>query len=811
MRTLMHALLVSCLVACCAPSLVRAADEPAVETKPKKVWQQLKPERLVSDASILYVSTPDFKRARTAFERTALFGLINESDVYVPLMQAVAAMKDSFVRGDGSKSTVEINRRSQEIELLTKIAPLFDGQVAIAIEKSEADAVSRMPRFIVVASMPNGDAGEELQHKLESILDRYRFGQSPDEQYSDSSSHIGAYDVYHMTNPEINLVESWAFVENLFVYGQGKKIVEDAVERFSMKSGAGTLAIHEGFQSAYKQVGRDEKSQDSLVYLQVNVSPLMANHAAAEAVSNKALNYVQGPQVALGVQVSDGENSAIKEKIAFRLAKGAIPVKATDPCKAFTARFAQFDTLHYSAMQVNFLEFYKATMDFYKGYCNATKIDPVLEQQVRTLLGVQNEAEVLSKLESFKGEMAIFFNYVAQPRAKLDSLKDLTNSFQPVVAIELDRDNFNERAFDDIMLKMEQATKQTYLSSPAGGTTIRYQKGAAPREDKSGKDALGLFANLGRALRDTGITPFFTCYAKVEMVTEAAGTRRFLLLADNLDALRKAVNQVKLPKSSLAESKKFRTLMNNFRDDRYDMNYFDLPQMVRISSGLLPSLPRNGFLSRDTLNNLPPASVLEPHLFAMGWSGTVLSKYEGVMYETYSPSGAIPMFTLMGLTAYPSIASAQAAEVSARTGNNFKRISLALHLYASDNDRYPQQVSELITNGYIDKKDLTVFESPFKRGKLAETTDVDNPDLSNLIYVPQHALNDMGKTVLLYEKEPTKLITTRDNQAVLMHHVITIDGREKYMTRSKLDRLLAGKADASPVTAETKIEPKKGK
>jgi hypothetical protein len=799
----MRALFVICVCACFQQA--RAADEPVkAEAKLKKVWQQIKPERLVSDNALLYVSTSDFKRARATFERTALFALLAENDVSAALKQALTAVKDSYVRGDGAKSPAELNRRGQELDLFQKLAPLFNGQIAIALEPSK-DALARMPRLLIVASMPNGEAGEELQAKLESILDRYRLGQSPDEQYSETSTRVGSYDVYQMTNPEINLDESWAFVENLFVYGQGKKIVEDAVERFSKKSGEGTLAIHEGFQGAYKQVGRDEKNQDALLYVQVDVTTLAAGSVAGGAVAGQ----IQGPQIALGVQVSDGDNAAIKEKIAIRLLKNSVPVKAGDSCKAITARFAQFDTLFYSATQVNFLEFYKIALNAYKGFCAAAKVEPVLEQQVRTLLGVQNEAEVFSKLESFRGELAVFFNYVPQPKLKLDTLKDFFESFQPVIAVELDRDNFNERSFDDMMLKIEQATKQTYLVSQAGGGTLRYQKGAAPREDKAGKDPLGLFNNLAKALTDPGTNPFFLCHSKVELATEASGTRRFLLLADNLDALRKAVNQVKMPKSSLAESRKFRALMQGFRDDRYDMNYLDLPQLVRIYSGLLPNLPRNAAFNRDTLNALPSAAVLEPHLFPMGWSGTVLSKYEGVMIETYSPTGNIPLVAIGGLAVWPAIASARANEISLATDANFKRISLLLQLYAADNDRYPQQLSELIVNGYIDKKELGVFESPFKRGKLADAADIDNPELSNLVYVPNNSLQDLGKAVLLYEKEPTKLTQNYDDQSVLLHHVITIDGKEKFMSKARLQHILAGKADFSSTVVETKKDSKK--
>ena len=60
--------------------------------------------------------------------------------------------------------------------------------------------------------------------------------------------------------------------------------------------------------------------------------------------------------------------------------------------------------------------------------------------------------------------------------------------------------------------------------------------------------------------------------------------------------------------------------------------------------------------------------------------------------------------------------------------------------------------------GYIDLKKLNVFESPFNRGALQSAIDVDNPDLSNLIYVPNRNLMDLGNDIILYEKQPTRVV-----------------------------------------------------
>ncbi|MGD0091990.1 MAG: hypothetical protein ABSE73_18920, partial [Planctomycetota bacterium] len=99
--------------------------------------------------------------------------------------------------------------------------------------------------------------------------------------------------------------------------------------------------------------------------------------------------------------------------------------------------------------------------------------------------------------------------------------------------------------------------------------------------------------------------------------------------------------------------------------------------------------------------------------------------------------------------------------------------------------------------GYLDlgeDRRLRLFESPFKRGAVKVPQDVDNPDLTNLVYIPNHLLQDLGTDILLYEKEPTKLIPQRDGPR-LFYHVLTLDDKRSWMTKAQLERVLGGKPD----------------
>ncbi|HYF47827.1 MAG TPA: hypothetical protein VEJ63_00360, partial [Planctomycetota bacterium] len=333
----------------------------------------------------------------------------------------------------------------------------------------------------------------------------------------------------------------------------------------------------------------------------------------------------------------------------------------------------------------------------------------------------------------------------------------------------------------------------------------RYQKGAAPREEK-GANPLGLFGGLGATVLDPTITPFFLCYARVELEGEGgAPARKFLLMSDSLNALRKAVQQSRAPKSSLAEDNRFKEMQKSLRESRYDFNFVDLSKLVDIYGVILPYMGRTGLVNRETLNQMPSPNALRPHIYPMAWASSLVTDPEGVVVETYSPTGNLPLVTLLGLTAWPVIVDRQAEVVSRQIDQNYKKVMLGLHLYAADFDRFPQQLSDLYPN-YV--SDISVFESPFKRGELSKdkTAQIDpallnNPEYTNMVYVPGRSLQDKGDDILVWEKEPTRLEKTRDGSQ-LFHHVVTIDGKKAWLTRPGLDLRLAGRVDYITAMAE---------
>jgi hypothetical protein len=799
MQIIRHTLIFTCVAAFCFGS--RAADEPKKDDTPKPAKQQLKPERLVSDNSVLYISTPDLKKARTAFERSAFRALLREDEVAQPLIASYGRMRDAYVRGDGTRTETEMRRRGDEVDLLTRIAPLLDGQVAISIEGDAASvnmiAEGVLPKFLIVASLPGGDEGEKRQRDLEAILEKHRSGQAVDPRFKDEDDRIGNYDIVRIKNPDLKLVEGWAFVENLFIYGQGARTVEDAIDRF-MKNSAGTLARHTGYQSAYDQVGRDDKG-DAAVYVQANMQPLLnLLSPALKNVLDPKLGALEAnrPHFALGVHIGDGDNAPIRERIFVRLSKDGMP-KKSGACNAITARLAQGDTVVFAAQQGSLAEIYTEFVSALKREqpAGADGKDLPIQEKLKAAFGVANAAEIAAKLELFKGEMAVFLSYVPQPNLKMDSFLDVLSMFQPVFAIELDPDNATaDTQLTKLLTSIQAATGQEYIQTSSGATQIFYQKGSAPREEKTSPLANGLFENLYRTDAEAAAkTPFFAAHARVDIDLDAGKQRKFLLVSDQLNALKKAAQQAQPQylRSSLSEDKRLKDLSKLFRESRVSIGYVDLAKMLDVYSSELPKLSKSGLIGRDVIDQFPSANALRDHMFPMAWASSVLNDPEGMLVECSSPMGNLPMIGVLGSVAWPAIVAQRQQAISDEVDDKFKHAMLALHLYAADFDRFPPQLSDLFN--YV-KKDLKVFESPFKRGGIKSVQDIDNAELTNMVYIPSRSLQDLGSDILMYEKDPTKLIKTRDGYK-LFHHVLTLDGKKGWMPKSSLERTLAGKID----------------
>jgi hypothetical protein len=312
--------LLFCL-ACAGEEPVKPDKDEAPKVE-KRLTRQLRPELLAPDNAVFYISTSDIRRVKAAFERSAFKNLLAEDDILTPVTTAFGKLRDTYVKGDGTRSDAEVKRRGEEVDLLMKLLPLLETQAAIAIDADAAGlsgiTAGKLPRFLLIASMPPGDSGMLRQQDIDQIFDNYRGRLTIDAHYRDFDSDRGNYRLHGLENTDLGIYEEWTFVENLFVYGQGKGVVSDAIGRFTEKKGVGSLALSANYQSAYKQVGRDEKGE-SLAYVQFDPRTFMSKENASNPWLQYAMSLSGGAdpeygQMAFGLTVGEGLNAPIRER-----------------------------------------------------------------------------------------------------------------------------------------------------------------------------------------------------------------------------------------------------------------------------------------------------------------------------------------------------------------------------------------------------------------------------------------------------------------------------------------------------------------
>lgn len=770
-----------------------AGDAPSPDAP--KPMKKLSPDQVVSEKSVFYINTPNFSKAKKAFMRSAFYGLMSEEEVQKELKDTIKKLRESYVKGDGARTDFEMGRRSAEMDLLNILMDKYvDEQVALAVDVPIAtgeNAPPSAPRWMAVISLPTGEDAENKRFALNDQMERF-LSTMDIARFKDNQVKIGDYTVQELHCTELSLDESWCFVENLFLYGQGKGIVAEAVRNYAEGRGKGTLSQNDGYHAAMSRAG-----EGAQVYLQLDFSQHLKKALEGNVILNTfgetfLKNIDQNrPQLALGVNVADGENASIKEKLLMRLPRGAPP----PPCKNITAGLCSSDVILYHARQGSLADFFRPMIQVTQAHAQDGQAGPMagfLPEFMRAL-GVANEDEVMKALDPFQGELAMFVNYL--PGESVE--KNFQDVFQIVFASEIKRSDL--AAATDTLERLKRGTRLEYKKLSYQGEEIWYQFGAKPDEAQRGGRTVPLLDPLlpfttPPETRPEG-TPFFVAYALVKVVPSAAGEqeRQFVLFSDNLQALQKAVQQVKMAKQSLLERKEFKDLMAGFSDSRYAASFVDLPRLSdTLFHVVFPAMAKRGILGRQFFNRMPGDTTVRAHLSPMAWASSAPN--EGDLIEFVSPTGNLPLVGLVGALAWPAINAERQQAISRQIDDNFRRIGLAIQLFAADFDRYPAQLSDLVPN-YISFTDFRrVFNSPFNPNQVLRKEDVDDPAKTNLKYVPGHSLQDMSRDVLMYEDQPTMALFTNLGVKSL-HHVLQLDGKVRPKSSISLHRLLKGQVE----------------
>jgi hypothetical protein len=361
----------------------------------------------------------------------------------------------------------------------------------------------------------------------------------------------------------------------------------------------------------------------------------------------------------------------------------------------------------------------------------------------------------------------------------------------------------------NLLSTLTRGTKQEYKKATFQGRDIYYQQGASADErrgeSRNVKPMLGSwgFYTLKPNQRPAGDEfPFFVAYTILEGTGGQDQGKKFLYASDSLLAIKSVIQQHKIRRYSLGERPEFQALASQFNEARHEFYFMDLKALSSaMFNTLLPSLASSNLIFKDAVKELPFESLLKPDLsVAMGLSFTSLN--EGELAEFVSPTGVLPLTALLGATTWPAMNAESQKRISDQVQANLKQISLALHLYAAaHNDRFPNNLSQLVEEGFVEKTDI--FQSPFVKDPL-QLQDVDDPLKTNLVYNPGRTVFDLSNEILVYEIRPTRMEISDDGLVKILHQVLLLDCRVRSFTRDNLNQKTDKKLEEFLIKIEKK-------
>lgn len=803
---------------------VRAEDEPTEPPPPEvepvagPTWKRLKPEQVISDKTILYLATSNYQKAKAAYDKSHLSGLVNEESVAELLSESWGLLKENYINGDGTRADFEKRRRAFELDLIEKAFQQFQGTAAVAIESPTEDAAAAggntkliNHRFLVVFDLPVNIDGPRKKAQIEQLMDLYRTKLTRDRlRYEHKPKSVGPYVVQDIYCQPLNLHEGWAFVENLFIYGQGEGIVENAVRAFH-ESRRDTLARAENFLTSQRQIGA---SQHAEAYVNMPAALIAKLHPRLQDGIKRIQEHlrVEGDlKLAVGLQFGEGKDAGlVREKIVLpsTLGNNAPPA----PVRSLTAYLVPRDALAYWSRSYDLVELLKqahANHDdpLNKSFGDANQKQTIVDRLME-LLNVDSPEKVYDELKAFKGECAVWLGYrrgVSYDGSNFQSVHPM------VIALEFNRDLARLGA---VLSKIRENSQIPYRDVLFNNGTVWYQEGAEVGEVKPDGVLYPFLGGLGQAGKVVNVSidgparkPWFVAYAEdVDVIPRKAGeqSRKFLVLSDNLKALQKALRQTQALEQSLAEQPGFKSMMEAFGEDRDGFLYLDekLLSMAYYRT-FEPWFVRTMQLQDDDKKKIPREKVLISHAGNVGFSRTQTNS--GNQYDLVSTTGIIPTFALYRVVKLPQEFEQQRVATSLRIIRNLREISLALHLFAAENDRFPSHLSELSEFIPLDRIS-EVFSSPFNPGAVKTWSDVDVVEKTNLEYVPDHDLTDLSDGILVYEHRPTSVHGSVERGFKSFHHVLLMNNQIRVYLSARLKRKLAGLVDFTTMDLEADVD-----
>jgi len=660
----------------------RTAGEVAGSAGKRK---RLKAAQVVPRNALFYVSVPDVSRLTSAARELALAKMLGEDAIHSRISDFLKRVRRSS-GGSGARGLSGLLHSAFTVDLdLDIVGSALRKEFALVglppVQEGEGG-----PRFAAVAACAVASQ-RPLAEMMETVIGQIH------------ARNLGAYEPIPEEHggAEIRGLRlegfeiSYAFYENLFLFGIGKDTLAELINT-DLDGPKAQIGGDAAFRAAEERLGRG-----ATVFYRVDMQGVMKALGPVVAVASGG-NRVG---VLSGAIYLDGE--AIREKIEAKALPGQSlsSVKLGDPLATPPKSIDYFslDTVLYVATSIESAE---AVADVAKDPQTALAMQSL--GQMAQAAGIDAARDIVPALSAFGGEIAAG---LILPRGRPAEL---------LVVLEVKKKSVLGRAEDAIRKLAGGKMKETSYRK----IDILYAEPPARPEEARGIQY---------------VLPSLSC---------ARVGRNIFMVASSRRALEKAIRQRSFRPSSLREKEDYVRCLGGLRPQRTSILYVDAKRCIEAIRGPIVTPVGATF---PGLGGSEVVGVLERNIFGLG----VVSggSGESAFVESCGPVGPMTGAGIGALALLQNAFGESSALAPAKDAENLSRIGVALQLYATDFDRFPARLSELYDE-YMD--DLKYFMAPGEEKDVKSKDDIDAR--CDYVYVRGLSPLDLSDLIIAYSRKP---------------------------------------------------------
>ena len=660
----------------------RTAGEAAGNPAKRK---RLKAAQVVPRNALFYVSVPDVSRLTSEAGELALAKMLKENAIRSQVSDFLKRVRRSS-GGNKAGGLAGLLRSAFTVDLdLDVVGTALRKEFALVglppVEEGKGG-----PRIAAVGACAVASQ-RPLADMMETVIGQIH-ARNPG-AYEPIPDEHGGTEIRGLRLEGLEI--SYAFYENLFLFGIGKDTLAELINT-NLDGPKAQLAGDAAFKAGEEQLGRG-----AAVFYRVDMRGVMkALGPVAEVASG-------GNRVGVlsGAIYLDGES--IREKIEAKPLPGqslssiklgeplATPPKSVD--------YFSLDTVLYVATSIKSAE---DVADVAKDPQTALAMQSL--GQMAKSLGMDAARDIVPALSAFGGEIAAG---LILPRGRPAEI---------LLVLEVKKKSVLDRAEDAIRKLAGGKMKETSYRK----VDILYAEPPARPEDAKGLQH---------------VLPSMSCARVGRSIFVVASSRR---------ALEKAIRQRSFRPSSLREKEDYVRCLGGLRPQRTSMLYVDAKRCIEAIRN--PIVTPVGMTVRG-LGGSDVVGALERNIFGLG----VVSggSGESVFVESCGPVGPMTGAGIGALALLQNAFGESSALAPAKDAENLSRIGVALQLYATDFDRFPARLSELYDE-YMD--DLKYFMAPGEKRDVKSKDDIDAR--CDYVYVRGLSPLDLSDSIIAYSRKP---------------------------------------------------------